>query len=792
MSKSQNYSYLGTFNSQGVPNYLTTSDVIPPNLLTSIAASLPESFPVPIYHPNYIATGTNSNIYMQDSGEVWVTFVDEGAGYKNVLGYYSYPATTPPSAIPSNNNLKIIFPNVSKLNSGGGLVAGNKVYLGSFSAGTVISWFLIADGFRNGAVGNGNWRLFSNPNFNPESAANLKYHNVLLYDSTYKKVILGFEDIRRDYSSCDNDFNDAIFYISSNPIAAIQTSAMNSTTNPSASVSSGNNGGLESNGDLAFAISNRYFKRMKNQANSKEKQSKENKHLPNSNESALANFIPDLSSKSLYGKVSTPEDLMLVSNAKDALSLDYYDTLESRKGVILITQTNDKVYNHTKSICDRLKSGNLFNIETKTIHGIDFIEYQIQHFNGDIEYITCFSLSEENNQYSLYNKWLIHEYPTKSKFYNFQVWSNLPHVHQFMIESILDKLNSTAVITNDNSLRAFPETYIQQGVIKNDSIKFNFFVKDISSNAKLIFNYTQSEKDNRKFQEYPILFTQTGLQEIIVPFPQLFDADIQLVINDTVRDEIYLADGAWGLEYEDTQTQISKFNIHANNTPANQDELQVKRGINLHAVSNDYITVYKMLRPSNLPIDLSAYNYLNLDYSSNLPCTLRLNKAEIDLWSNQSKCSIPVSQSNKTISIPLNEIKDLHGKILAMNDVTSLSFTLTQNSSSHSEIDLEIQSITFSKNPAFPLLHTTEEMNVYPNPSQLNEDLNIQFNAENNAEIDINIYSITGLLIKSNHEQAYKGMNTYILQLPKQLNSGQYIIEVKSVDGVQFKKILVK
>lgn len=789
---SQNYSYLGSFNSLGVPNYLTTNDVIPQNLLTSIAASLPESFPVPTYHPNYIANGTNSSIYMQDSGEVWVTFVDEGAGYRNVLGYYSYPAATPPASIPSNNNLKIVFPNVSKLNSGGGLVAGNKVYLGSFSAGTVISWFLIADGFRNGTVGNGNWRLFSNPNFNPEAAANLKYHNVLLYDSTYKKVILGFEDIRRDYSSCDNDFNDAIFYITSNPITAIQTSSMNSTTNPSESVSSGNNGGLESNGDLAFAISNRYFKRMKNQIIAKEKQTTENKYLPTIKESPLANLIPDLSAKLLLGKLSTPEDLTLVSNAKEALSVDYYNELDTRTGVILITQTNDNVYNHTKSICDRLKGGKLLKISTKIVQGIEFIEYQIQQANNDIEYITCFSVSEENNQFTLYNKWLLHEYPTKSNYLNFQVWSNLPHIHQFMLESLLDKLNSITTVTNDNTNRELPKSFIQQGFIINDSIKFKVLVKENSSNAKLVFHYTQSEKDTRKNQEFPIVFAQSGNQEFTLPFPQIFDADIQLVINDTIKDEIYLADGAWGVEYEEKSTQLKEFNILTYPSIVNQDELSVKRGIQLNALTRDYITAYKMLRPSNIPMDLTNYNYINIEYASNYPFTIRLNKDEIDTWNNQAKCSIPSSATTRTLSIPFHSIQDIKGTNLRMNDVTSISFTLQPNSPSQTEIDLNIQRVSFSKNPTFPLLLDMKNVTIYPNPIQFNEDLNIQLTSNNNSEIDITIVAMSGELVSSQHSQINKGINTFSVQLPKHLSPGQYLLHAKSDEDIKFIKFIVQ
>jgi hypothetical protein len=89
-STAQSYSYLGTYNSQGLPNYLVTPrDVVSSAFLNRIGASLPEGYPVPSYNPHYITAGTQTNIEIMgvDSADVWLTFVAEGAGYKNTLGF---------------------------------------------------------------------------------------------------------------------------------------------------------------------------------------------------------------------------------------------------------------------------------------------------------------------------------------------------------------------------------------------------------------------------------------------------------------------------------------------------------------------------------------------------------------------------------------------------------------------------------------------------------------------------------------------------------------------------------
>ncbi|MFY0673445.1 MAG: LruC domain-containing protein [Bacteroidia bacterium] len=220
---SSKFAYLGTWNSSGVPNYRKhVRDVIPQSFLDDVNSSLPEYKPVPQYNPQYLSDHVKTCAEISKTADVWVTFVHEGAGYRNVLGYYTYPTDTPPQSTNDIDSLYIIFPNVSYAGSGGGLVSGDKVHIGRFDPGTTIGWFLIANGYvsSNQTVGNGHHALFSNNNLNPESSASLQQHIVELYDETRDVVILSFEDLRRD-RSCDNDFNDAIFYVTSNPVDGI-------------------------------------------------------------------------------------------------------------------------------------------------------------------------------------------------------------------------------------------------------------------------------------------------------------------------------------------------------------------------------------------------------------------------------------------------------------------------------------------------------------------------------------------------------------------------------------------
>ncbi len=231
------YNTLGTWSSNGVPNYLVSpNDVISADLLSRITASLPESKNILSHHPNYISSNVQSNLLLTEACDVWVTFITEGAGYLNTLGFYTYQNGNPPATINDiKNTMTIIYPNSSLPGSGGGLNPGNKVKIGTFGANTVIGWFIVANGFSGGNIGSGNWLLFSDENLNPESDLTKRQHNVLLQDPVTGKLILGFEDIRRDNGSCDNDFNDILFNVFSNPIEAISVVDVPTLENPNQS-----------------------------------------------------------------------------------------------------------------------------------------------------------------------------------------------------------------------------------------------------------------------------------------------------------------------------------------------------------------------------------------------------------------------------------------------------------------------------------------------------------------------------------------------------------------------------
>ncbi|KZN34851.1 hypothetical protein N480_19860 [Pseudoalteromonas luteoviolacea S2607] len=175
----------------------------------------------------FITGDEGSTIHLNEEAEVFITFIHEGAGYKNSFGYFTFDPQNPPTSAEEVQET-IVFPNLSYPH----LTNGHRVSIGTFPAGTSIGFFVAANGFWY-YTGVKNWQIpyyYSISSLNPEPTEELRQHCVLLYDEQEQEVVIGFEDLPRTWG--DNDFNDAVFSVTASPGSAI--SSTNLVTMPEA------------------------------------------------------------------------------------------------------------------------------------------------------------------------------------------------------------------------------------------------------------------------------------------------------------------------------------------------------------------------------------------------------------------------------------------------------------------------------------------------------------------------------------------------------------------------------
>lgn len=241
-----------------------TLDTVNPNLLATVRASLPEARAV---GADFLDPDYNPVVTLSESAAVTVTFVDEGAGYRNSLAWVAFPQGSfdqlSKSDLDTNANnvvsltelsaveglqYGLVFPNASRLNGGGLLETGHAITINNgqdFPQGTQVVFCLLQNAWKNGTVNGFNAALdttvslYSFDMINPEapqeatvlidSEAHSARHVAMLFgDASREQIIMGFEDLHRTdryYNhwniGSDEDFNDSVFIVTSTPAQAI-------------------------------------------------------------------------------------------------------------------------------------------------------------------------------------------------------------------------------------------------------------------------------------------------------------------------------------------------------------------------------------------------------------------------------------------------------------------------------------------------------------------------------------------------------------------------------------------
>ncbi len=774
------YNYLGTYTSNGTPNYLeTVGDVISVATQELISNALPESFPVPDYNPHYISSGYDTDLSLSESADVYVTFVSEGAGYRNVLGFYTYDINNPPTTAPLISEVTIIFPNVSALGSGGGLQMGDKVKIGTFPAGTGIGWVLIANGWQGGAVGSGYWKLYSNTDFNPEYDSTLRHHNVLLADAENERILLGFEDIRRDYGFCDNDFNDAIFYVTANPFSAMTTTNYADVGSATDDVTSASGSGLESNGKLASLIATRNFNRKKSGIvlNQKEAQlvyNKSNTLNLKTSSTQLQSYLPVTG---MYGDeiahISSPTDLLEITNAEEVFSLDMYKG-DKRVSAVLATSTKGKIYDHSKAICDRLNNSSLEDVRSVTVRGHKIISSKIKRPDSNIEYTLSFSVKLGATSNELFSLWNVDQYP-EGDYYNFQIWGSSFSQVFTIANYILDKFTAEITFTSTPVDDNIPTVFVKSGYYKKGEVHLNLINK--SKSSSITFNANISETEVSATTQMATIIALSGKwnESITVATGTLFDIGLSISTDISVqKDALYLADGPWGIDYLNEYVTINEFKVDKGITDVDENLHQVERQPSVSGQVKGTMNLFRHVLAGDQTLNVTEYSVLQFEMENNVPIEIILVPENLSDWNNRLRKTVAINETKTLQSIAFEDFVDGNGNTATLQDIKTIVFSVNGDYINFIDFNLSVSNVAFGNSEVLSVddvfLEKTKVVN-YPNPFSKTTTIKL---VKGTQFIDIQVVDMLGRIVDRQKINTNGNTKKVIYNSPIQLKTGIY------------------
>jgi hypothetical protein len=559
----------------------------------------------------------------------------------------------------------------------------------------------------------------------------------------------------------------------------------------SGNTSTGNDGGVESE-SLGDVISKIYVGRKKNSLPTEFVKSSENLYNKAKIKSAqpyqgkgqtMLDMFPSQLVAGNVANVTSPTDILDYTVADEVLSVDF-SVNGKTKGVVLGIKTSDKIYNHTKASCDRLRGAEILNIQTVKIKGYNFLMQGIKQRNGIVEYAISFAVAKNNNDgnYTIQTNWYVNNYTKFNDVYNFQVWSTKPADTQKMITDILENLQSFIPV-NQTEIQKVPETYASKIFREKGELIVNLRSTKIGNTAEVSMVELYSETANNIKHRYNSLDTKIQ-QSLRFDIADGYEYEGLIEVEKEVEDAFYHADGNWGLDYDKKYTEILNYFVWNDFDRTYQDnEYSINRNVEIKAKSEyDYLTIYKSLLPGTLSADYSEYKYLSFTAKGSGLMELGLIKSSVENWKEQYRIMVDLSEEEQTYYIPFEYFSSTAttAKITA-DDLTTITFTFLPVEANTKELDLFISDVKYTKIAVEDQIITKIEkfennFMAYPNPSKGN--VNLLLFSKLDAKAIISLFDVTGKAIYTADVQLTIGKNE--IDFNVKVTPGILILKVNS------------
>ena len=564
-------------------------------------------------------------------------------------------------------------------------------------------------------------------------------------------------------------------------------------------VSTGNSGGLESNDRLSIQINKRNYLRSKanyvfNKLNAKKiTKSKSYKKAVSKNSSfKLQDLIPMDVIPETQAIESSATDLINITNATELFSVDYIKN-DKTIAVVLATKTENGVYEHTKYICDRLLGAELLAVSTIEIKEQTFIKSIIKNADGSKEFVLSFSGKVTNNDsnFEIESHWNIDKYEENATFYNFQIWTNSIDDLITLGEEALDLLNTQRAISSFNN-SAPPAVFVKKGSYKNGNLELVLINKNRTQNITFDAGFKRTETSATEYSNTTIPLNGNYISTVVIETGNIFDIGFRLENeNNQTPDDLFMSDGPWGVDDSSEGTTLNDFTISQNDNMYTGSGYRVERNISLEATTSTYVAAYRAFTPKFNAVNLAEHKVLELDASGTGDLEIAIIKEGIDVWENQFKTTIKLTDSQTHYAIPLEFFKAKNGTNIELSDAVSMVFTMSSNGTDVVEKKMKIENIEFTQKVLSidnQIIQENETL-LYPNP--MNFKTTIRFYSEIETETKIQVYNTAGFLVKKVTIETFIG-NNEIEIFKKELSSGLYFIKISNnYRNYEPKKLLI-
>ncbi|MEE4178584.1 MAG: T9SS type A sorting domain-containing protein [Bacteroides sp.] len=560
----------------------------------------------------------------------------------------------------------------------------------------------------------------------------------------------------------------------------------------------GDDGGIESDGNMASQIALRNHKRLVESRHiAQENRVKEmpafqisdmltgainTATLDGTPSTGISYFIPEQGPAETHAYISTPADLLAITNANEIFAVDYLQQDNSRRAAILAIATDPgTVYDHTKVICDRLTGASLEELRHIQIAGQPFILSKLVHPNGYVDYAVSFIATWRNNGFTIDNRWYNGLYNPNGteEVFNFQVWSVTPQFTRELVETILESMSNTGSLTFRNAITEpqIPQVYVRNGQYRNGKLMLNLVNTNGASSITLTGNKAVVENGNRESFQIEVSIPTSGTSSVEIPVGYLFDAGFSIANNkDNTRDVLYYADGPWMFDYDPGNSVVTHFSTEPETGVLHDRSYNIERDATIKGSVRTYASLFRRLGPGTQPMDMTQYDQVVFNASGVGTVEVMIAKASIHAWNEQYRTVITLNPEEQQYRINFSDLKTAEGqKGFTADDIISVIFNPIGNGSQASPFEVNISNLHFTN-------HLIEEnaagifYTSYPNPFK--STTTMEFVLKNESQVKVEIMNLYGQTLEVLKDETMPAGANRVDWTPQALKSGIYMFRI--------------
>lgn len=558
--------------------------------------------------------------------------------------------------------------------------------------------------------------------------------------------------------------------------------------------SSGNNGGVETNYNMAEAL----LKRHTLIQNGETTPLIANTDFVMPPAYTLSQLAPNPGPFNTTRVETTPFDILGISNATSAYAADYKFG-NTRLGAIFSTTTNaPEVYSHSKPACDRLAKLSLNQLEVKYIDGHQFYLGQLYNSAKNYtDYTIIFSAYESASGFTIDNKWTIAEYSVPAgtqTVYNYQLWAASPEAAVELARTVLAKFASFKPVTYPTTQLKSPDIFIKTSVYTNDgkmkmNIKNNF---GTNQTVSLAIHYTPQQGMPEQVLTQNVNLVH-GENSVVIPIGFISSASVTMSESNGFKDAVFVGGGIYG-NYAGPLSTISEFSFfQASNPTLPNNSYLFPGGVKMRGNLGDKVYISRSLDGSYDGVDLRNFSKLRFEVMGSGTLSVIL-EAKVNGQYVYPFVNVPMTSSFTTKEIDLSLFK-INGVPVDLSSISLVNFQISkQYNTGMSNYDFSIKntgiianSVGISGNGATVTEYSLAQN--YPNP--FNPVTNISFSIPKQDFVTLKVYNVLGkeMAVLVND---VKASGTYSIAFDaSKLSSGVYFYKLETSSFSDVKRMIV-